>query len=110
ANPRMKMEDELRVLDQRFNTVSRNLNDEERNLRSVEDLINQRVTNVQNAHSRSVRLANAADLYLQSNNTAGLLTEVRQTKGDVDTARRLEWPSDDLATVINNLNDLTLAL
>jgi Putative Ig domain len=110
ANAINEIKDDLRVLDERFNTVASNLNEAENELRNVEELINQRVTAAQNAHSRSIRLANAADLYLQSNNTAPLLTEVRQTKGDVDTARKLEWPSAELTTVMTNLNELTIAL
>jgi hypothetical protein len=110
ADPRKKMEDELRVLDQRFNSVSRGLNGAENELRNVEEVINQRVTDLQNAHNRSIRLANAADLYLQSNNTSPLLTEVKDTKDVVDTARKLLWPSAELTTVMTNLNELTIAL
>ncbi|HEU4872913.1 MAG TPA: hypothetical protein VFT44_07430, partial [Pyrinomonadaceae bacterium] len=108
--PRKIMNNELKSLDERFNKVSLKLHDAETDLRSAEELINQRVTAAQDAHNRSLRVANSADLYLQSNNTTPLLTEVNNTKGEVDTARKLEWPSPQLAKVMTNLNEHTKAL
>ena len=106
-NPRTKMESELKLLDERFNEVSKNLHDAETELRGVEELINQRMTAAQDAHNRSIRVANSADLYLQSNNTASLLEEVKKTKEKVDEARTLDWPSAKLTTVMNKLNQYT---
>ena len=104
------MESELKELDRRFNIVSRNLNTQENSLRGVENLIDQRVTDVQNAHTRSMRLSSAADYYLQSNNVTALLQEVKQTKGTVGAAQGLEWPAAQLTTEMDMLNNLTLAI
>jgi len=110
ADPRTKMGNELKLLDERFNKVSRNVHDAEIELRGVEELINQLMTAAQDAQNRSIRVANSADLYLQSNNTAPLLKEVKDTKDDVDKARKPDWPSAGLTTVMNKLNEYTKAL
>ena len=102
---------ELQVLNNRFNTVRTDLNNAESNLRTtIEDPINQMVTDVQDAHKRSVRLANSADLYLQSNNTTALLAEVTTTKASVDTALTRTWPAAEITSVLNDLNTLTTKL
>jgi hypothetical protein len=102
---------ELQLLNIRFNNVRNLLGQVESDLRTtVEDPINQMVTDVQDAHKRSVRLANSADLYLQSNNTAALLAEVATTKGAVDTALTRNWPVAEITAVLNDLNILTARL
>lgn len=102
---------ELQLLNTRFNNVRNLLGQVESDLRTtVEDPINQMVTDVQDAHRRSVRLANSADLYLQSNNTSALLAEVGTTKTAVDTALTKNWPAAEITAVLNDLNTLTARL
>ncbi|HEY0376399.1 MAG TPA: hypothetical protein VGC87_05515 [Pyrinomonadaceae bacterium] len=106
-----KLAAELQLLNTRFNEVRNNLNLIESHLRmEVEDPINQRVAEVQNAHQASVRLANSADLYLQSNNTAGLLTEVDTVWGELGQALTRTWPVTEIANVLSDLNTLTSQL
>lgn len=110
ADARNALEAELKLLDRRFNTVSQGLFSVEGDLHNVEELINQRITEVQNAHNKSVLLANAAGSYLGSGDTTTLLTKVGQTKTAVDTALTLDWPAADLTSVMNDLNELTRGL
>jgi hypothetical protein len=98
-------------LDERFNKVARGLNNVETSIRTnIEEPINVAVTAIQDAHKKSVRLANSADFYLQSNNVSGLLTEVGQTKDLVDPALRKTWPTQEITNALNNLGDLALEL
>jgi hypothetical protein len=111
ADAKAKIKSDFEKLDERFNKVAKGLNDAETYIRTnIEEPINVAVTAIQDAHKKSVRLANSADFYLQSNNVSGLLTEVGETKALVDPALRKTWPTQEITKVLNNLGDLALAL
>jgi hypothetical protein len=102
---------ELHLLDERFNNVRNNLSQAEETLRTtVEDPINDAVAKVQDAHKASLRLANGADVYLQSGSMNTLLGEVAAVKNAIDGAMAKTWPAAEIGNVLRILNDLTTQL
>lgn len=111
SNAKVTIKSDFDKLDERFNKVAKDLKDAETYIRTnIEEPINVAVTAIQDAHKKSVRLANSADFYLQSNNVSGLLTEVGDTKALVDPALRETWPTQGITNALNNLGDLALDL
>lgn len=98
---------DLQVLNRNFTQARDALTTSEKLLRSTEDEINSRVAQVQGAQKESVRLANSADFYLQSNNTSALLTDLSAATTFVNEAMKKTSPSEQIRTVLESL-DLTM--
>ncbi|HZH30034.1 MAG TPA: putative Ig domain-containing protein [Pyrinomonadaceae bacterium] len=103
--------EEWNTLNRNFKEARNKLSEVEESLRvEVEQVINDNITKVQNAHARSKSLADGADQYLQFGNAADLLTEVGSLKTELETARAAPWPSDKITDVLNDLDRVTVLL